>query len=112
MGGVLSKGSQEQSSIDRVRDELFSHIRRCGVLEAENEQREKWFTDTIQYLREQYPELSEEELTSLRTIGERYCAPPIPHGGSSGTGTKETPVETVTEVEENEMIDAGEVNAA
>jgi len=112
MGGVLSKGSQEQSSIDRVRDELFSHIRRCGVLEAENEQREKWFTETIQYLREQYPELSEEELTSLRTIGERYCAPPIPHGGSLGTDTKGTPVETVTEVEENEMIDASEVNAA
>ena len=48
MGGVLSKGSQEQSSIDRVRDELFSHIRRCGVLEAENEEREKWFTETMQ----------------------------------------------------------------
>ena len=108
----MSKGSQEQSSIDRVRDELFSHIRRCGVLEAENEQREEWFADTIQYFREQYPELSEEELTNLRTIGERYCAPPIPHGGSLATDTKGTPDETVTEVEENEIIDAGEVNAA
>lgn len=108
----MRKGSFEQSSIDRARDELFSHIRRCGVLEAEDEQREEWFADTIQYLREQHPELSEEELTSLRAIGERYCAPPIPHGGRLGTDPDGNSTATVTEVEENEVIDTGEVNAA
>ena len=108
----MSKGSHVQSSIDRVRDELFSHIRRCGVLDAEDAQREEWFADTIEYLREQYPALSEDELTSLRTIGERYCEPAIPHGGGRGADTNGDTTLEVQEVEENDVVDTGEVNVA
>jgi hypothetical protein len=41
--------------MDRARDELFSHIQRCGVLEADVDQRGEWFDDTIEYLAERYP---------------------------------------------------------
>ena len=66
--------------VDRARDELFSHIQRCGVLEADVDQRGEWFDDTIEYLAERYPELAPADLASLRAMGERYCAPAISHG--------------------------------
>ncbi len=73
----MSKGSHVQSPSDRARDELFGHIRRCGVLDAGEEERQEWFDDTIQYLGERYPDLTREELSTLRAIGERYCAPVV-----------------------------------
>ena len=79
----MSKGSYVPNSSDRARDELFSHIRRCGVLEAAEDQRQEWFDDTIEYLGERYPELTPTDLSTLREIGERYCAPAIPHGGAA-----------------------------
>jgi len=99
------------NSIDRARDELFSHIRRCGVLEAEDEQRAEWFDDTIGFLGERYPELTPDELGQLRTIGERYCAPAIPHGGNGAaeTSTAEESAQGVAEAEE--VVDSGEVSA-
>jgi hypothetical protein len=63
------------SSFDQARDELFSHILRCGVIEALPEHQKEWFDDTMQYLADRYPELSEEESARLRTLGERYCQP-------------------------------------
>ena len=87
----MSKGSYVPNSSDRARDELFSHIRRCGVLDVEEEQRSEWLDDTIQYLGERYPELTPSELSSLRTIGERYCAPAIPHGGAAQRAKQEAP---------------------
>lgn len=60
---------------DQARDELFSHILRCGVLEALPEHQKEWFDDTMLYLAERYEDLSEEELGQLRVLGERYCQP-------------------------------------
>jgi hypothetical protein len=60
---------------DQARDELFSHILRCGVLEALPEHQKEWFDDTMLYLTERYAELTEEELGQLRVLGERYCQP-------------------------------------
>ncbi len=60
---------------DQARDELFSHILRCGVLEALPEHQKEWFDDTMLYLTERYEGMPEEELTQLRTLGERYCQP-------------------------------------
>ena len=60
---------------EQARDELFSHILRCGVLEALPEHQKEWFDDTMQYLAERYNDLGEEELTQVRTLGERYCQP-------------------------------------
>jgi len=46
------------ASFDQARDELFSHILRCGVIEAEPEHQKDWFDDTMQYLTERYPDLA------------------------------------------------------
>ena len=99
------------NSIDKARDELFSHIRRCGVLEAEDEQRAEWFDDTIEFLGERYPELTPDELGQLRTIGERYCAPAIPHGGNGAADVSKRVASGEIEAEAEEVVDSGEVSA-
>jgi len=76
----LSRGRHETTDLDRSRDELFSHIQRCGVIEAEDAQRGEWLDDTIQYLAERYSDLSKQDLVALKEMGERYCSPAIPHG--------------------------------
>lgn len=63
-----------------ARDELYSHILRCGVLEANDEHQRAWFDDTMDYMAERYPTLSPDELADVRQLGERYCKPVIPHG--------------------------------
>jgi len=74
---------------DRARDELFSHINRCGVLQAAPGDQETWMDETIEYLGERYPDLSDGDLKELRTVGMRFCKPAIPHGADS-TGADNT----------------------
>jgi hypothetical protein len=62
---------------DQARDELFSHILRCGVLEAAAEHQKEWFDDTMDYLAGRFRRLTEDELTDLRQLGERFCRPVI-----------------------------------
>ncbi|MEO8294967.1 MAG: hypothetical protein ABI613_05570 [Gemmatimonadota bacterium] len=77
-------------SFNQARDEMFSHILRCGVLEAAVEHQKDWFDDTMQYLTERYNDLSPEELTQLRTLGERYCRPVQPRANETvGAGIQE-----------------------
>jgi len=80
----LSRGRQKQTTLDLARDELFSHIQRCGVLDAEDTERQEWMSDTVEYLRERYPALSDDETGELQAIGHRYCQPAIPFGVSDG----------------------------
>ena len=61
---------------EQARDELFQHIMRCGVIQAVAVHQEEWFNDTMPYLQDRYPELSDVELTDLRTLGTRFCRPP------------------------------------
>jgi len=63
---------------EQARDELFSHILRCGVLEAAPEHQKEWFDDTLLYLADRFPDLTETELNELRVLGERYCRPVVP----------------------------------
>ena len=63
------------TTFEQARDELFSHILRCGVLEAALEHQKEWFDDTMLYLGDRYEDLSEEEVAQLRLLGERYCQP-------------------------------------
>ena len=100
----MGRKSYQPNSLEKARDELFSHIRRCGVLEAEREQREEWLTDTVGYLAERYPDLGEVELAELQEIGERYCMPPIRNGDDDEVGA----------LEEQSTLEGerGEVNAA
>jgi hypothetical protein len=65
------------SVVDQARDELFSHILRCGVTEAEPEHQKEWMDDTMQYLGERYTDLSEKDLAQVRVLGERFCKPVI-----------------------------------
>jgi hypothetical protein len=62
-------------SFAQARDELFSHILRCGVIDALPEHQKDWFDDTMLYLADRYEDLSEEELGQLRVLGERFCQP-------------------------------------
>ncbi|MEP6691958.1 MAG: hypothetical protein ABJD07_12440 [Gemmatimonadaceae bacterium] len=61
---------------DQARDEMFQHISRCGVLQAATEHQQEWFDDTMGYLTERFHELTPEQFTELRAIGERFCQPP------------------------------------
>lgn len=76
----MSRGRQQQTTLDLARDELFSHIQRCGVLDAEDSERTEWMSDTVEYLSERYPALSDVEVKELEAIGHRYCQPAIPFG--------------------------------
>jgi hypothetical protein len=73
----LSRNNNQSNEFDRARDELFSHIHRCGVLKASEEQQGEWMDDTVEYMAERFPELGREELGELRTIGMRFCRPVI-----------------------------------
>ena len=66
--GVLTNGAVN-------RDEMFSHILRCGVIEALPEHQKDWFDDTMQYIADRYEDLADEQLGQLRQLGERYCQP-------------------------------------
>ena len=65
---------------DRARDELFSHINRCGVLKASAEDQKQWMEETIEYIGERYPDLTDLELSELLGIGIHFCRPAIAHG--------------------------------
>jgi hypothetical protein len=62
---------------EQARDELFSHILRCGVLEATPEHQSEWFDDTMLYLADRYEPLDDHQLSELRVLGERYCRPVV-----------------------------------
>lgn len=61
---------------EQARDELFQHVIRCGVIGSAPEHQAEWFADTMEYLRDRYPELDDEKLGELRTLGERFSQPP------------------------------------
>jgi hypothetical protein len=65
----------EGVSFAQARDEMFSHILRCGVIDALPEHQKDWFDDTMLYLADRYDDLTEEELTQLRLLGERFSQP-------------------------------------
>jgi hypothetical protein len=67
----------QDQQFGRARDELFSHIHRCGVLQASGEHQVEWMDDTIGYLGERYPELGAADLDELKQIGMRFCRPVI-----------------------------------
>ena len=71
---------REPSPFDRARDELFSAIRQCGVMEAMEDERTAWMTDTLGFMTQRHPGLSTADLEQLRIAGLRFCAPVIPHG--------------------------------
>ena len=69
-----------QSSYDRARNELFSAIRQCGVIGAEEQEQVEWMAETVDFLASRYPDLTDAEKEQLKQIGLRFCQPVIPHG--------------------------------
>ena len=75
MNKKKTRSAPEAAAFAQARDELFSHILRCGVIDALPEHQKDWFDDTMDYIAERYEDLSEEEQKQLRLLGERYCQP-------------------------------------
>jgi hypothetical protein len=71
------RSNTRPSETEDARNELFSHIHRCGVLRATPEQQAEWMKDTVEFLGERYSSLSDVELTELQAIGMRFCSPVI-----------------------------------
>ena len=59
-----------------ARDELFQHIMQCGVVGCHPDDQKEWFDATMTYFAERFPELKQNELKELRTLGERFAQPP------------------------------------
>jgi hypothetical protein len=64
------------TALDQARDELFSHILRCGVLDAATEHQKEWLDDTMQYIGERYA-LTPDQLAQVRVLGDRFCQPVV-----------------------------------
>jgi hypothetical protein len=75
MNKKKTRSASEAALFAQARDELFSHILRCGVIDALPEHQKDWFDDTMGYIGDRYEGLSDEEQTQLRLLGERYCQP-------------------------------------
>lgn len=73
----------EPTPFEQARDEMFQHIMRCGVIGAVPEHQTEWFGETMGYLTDRYPELEDEQVQQLRTLGERFVQPPKQHEASS-----------------------------
>ncbi len=96
--------------LDRARDELFSHVHRCGVLQAEAEDQRHWMDETIDYIGERYPDLTDADLRGLHEIGTRFCKPAIAHGSASARGAAPT-TEAVVEVPVEAIVEPLEETA-
>ena len=75
MNNKKTRREPEGTAFAQARDEMFSHVLRCGVIEALPEHQKDWFDDTMLYLADRYEDLSEDELAQLRILGERFCQP-------------------------------------
>jgi hypothetical protein len=92
-------GKTEDAKFDRARDEMMSHVIRCDVLDAEMEQRTEWLAETMEYMAERYPMLSDLELTKLEMIGKQFIKPPIPHGKGNTARSRDKQIDQLVENE-------------
>ncbi len=90
----------------QARDELFSHINRCGVLSATDDDRTTWMTETIDYIGERYPDLVDPDLRELHAVGIRFCQPAI--NNVPAAVVSEPVAETVTVEAPGEVAAAGQ----
>ncbi|HEX8276399.1 MAG TPA: hypothetical protein VF615_27405 [Longimicrobiaceae bacterium] len=98
-----SAPSRGPSEIEQARNDLFGHIHRCGVLRADEEQQLEWMKDTIEYLAECYPSLTEGELEDLKNIGLRFCRPVIDNAAPGGESEQAPSAQDGDEAGEEEV---------
>ena len=84
-----AKPDQPETLYDRARNELFSAIRQCGVIDAHEEDQVEWMTETVEFLAARYPELTPAEQEQLKQTGLRFCQPVIPHGAQPSASSLE-----------------------
>lgn len=99
-------GDHRTTDFDLARDELFSHIHRCGVLKATPDQQAEWLADTASFLSERHPSLSDAQLAELREIGTRFCQPAVPHGPDHSALTVDENAAGAEEGSSGEMAEA------
>jgi hypothetical protein len=92
-----------KNELDLARDDLMSHIMRCGVLKALPEHQLEWLEETVEYLGECYPGLGAPQLAELKAIGVRFCHPVIPHGQGNTALTVQAEVASDSEGEAQEL---------
>ena len=98
-----------KSHFEVARDELMSHVMRCRVLDAGMEQREEWMQETIGYMGERYPDLSDIELRKLEIVGRQFIQPAIPFGSGHNAMTRGAGGDTAeTVVPASDEVQAGE----
>jgi hypothetical protein len=88
---------------DQARDELFQQIMRCEVIGAAPEHQGEWFTETMAYFADRYPELKPADIKDLRVLGERFVQPP-----KRATEVAETPVQAPMTDEATDTVVEGE----
>ena len=95
--------SHQKTDLDKARDELMSHVVRCEVLDAAMEHRLEWLEDTMDFMAERYPQLSDLQLAQLEMMGKQFLRPAIEHGsGNTALNRAATPVtEEVDEAEQD-----------
>ena len=64
MNKKKTRSAPEAAAFAQARDELFSHILRCGVIDALPDHQKDWFDDTMGYIAERYEDLSPEHRPS------------------------------------------------
>ena len=97
----------KQEPIERARDELFSHIHRCGVLNADAADQDVWMTETVEYLAERYPDLGVSDLARLKKVGMQFCKPVISRLKKTETAD-ETAVDDAAATNANTLADKSE----
>jgi hypothetical protein len=93
----------------QARDELFSHINRCEVLNATDDDRTAWMNETIDYIGERYPDLVDPDLRELHAVGIRFCQPAI---NNIPAAVVAEPVAEAVTVEANAVAEVPEEVAA
>ncbi len=95
---------------EQARDELFQQIMRCEVIGAAPEHQAEWFTETMAYFADRYPELTPADIKDLRVLGERFVQPPK-RATEVETEAAAAPAATVEATESVETIESAESTA-
>lgn len=99
-------GRHDTTALDRARDELMSHVVRCEVLDAEHDDRREWLSDTMDYMAERYPQLTDLHITQLEMIGRQFIKPAIPHGAGHTAISRDRRLEQRLQEEADERMAA------
>ena len=63
--------------------------------------------ETIEYLGERFPDLTDSDLQDLHNVGIRFCQPAIPHGSKASGGPEAADADAV-EVEAAAAVETAE----